>query len=297
MTIINQYSSDKERVKQYYNQESSVYLDFYKTTWQEYPEQAIRLNFIVKILKQKKIRDLYDVGCGTGGPMIKILKSGIKATGGDFAEQMVKQGKKELAKAGYDPGLISQIDLEKRNTLPKKKYSSVLALGVFPHILDQKKGLKNINFLLKKNGSAFISFRNDLFALSTLNEYSLDLFLNRLFNIKVFPKKIQQEVLNFYAQRLKTTVSIKKEHGRVLYTSIMARFHNPLALADELFRPCGFAITAIHFYHYHALPPFFQSRYKKTYDRESLRMEKTNDWKGYFLASAFVAEAKKIKSV
>lgn len=297
MNIINQYSSDKERVRQYYNQESSVYLDFYKKTWAEYPEQAIRLNFIVKILKQKKISNIYDVGCGTGGPMIKMLNNNIKAEGGDFADQMVEQGKKEIAQAGYNPKLISRIDLEDKKTLPKKKFNSVLALGVFPHLLNQRRGLKNINYLLKKGGSAFISFRNDLFALSTLNEYSLDLFLNRLFNLKVFPKKIQREVLKFYSQRLKTTVSIKKEHGRVLYTSIMARFHNPLTLADELFRPCGFAITAIHFYHYHALPPFFQSKYKKIYDRASLRMEKTNDWKGYFLASAFVVEAKKIKSI
>lgn len=294
MTIANQYSSDKERVRQYYNQESSVYLDFYKKTWAEYPEQAIRLNFIVKILKQKKISNIYDVGCGTGGPLIKMLDNKIKAEGGDFADQMVKGGRKELIKAGYDPKLISQIDLEDKTTLPKKKYDSVLALGVFPHILNQTKGLTNINFLLQKGGSAFISFRNDLFALSTLNEYSLDLFLNRLFNLKVFPKKIQQEVLKFYAGRLKTTVSIKKENGKVLYTSIMARFHNPLTLEEELFKPCGFAITKIHFYHYHALPPFFQSRFKKIYDRESLKLEKTNDWKGYFLASAFVVEAKKI---
>lgn len=296
MTITNQYSSDKERVRQYYNQESSVYRDFYKTTWREYPEQAIRLNFIVKILKRKKIGNLYDVGCGSGGPLIKMLNNGLTARGGDFAEQMVAQGKKELAKAGYSPGLIGQIDLEDKKTLPKKKYDSVLALGVFPHILNQRRGLKNINYLLKKNGSAFISFRNDLFALSTLNEYSADLFLNRLFNIGVFPKPIQRQVLKFYKDRLKTTVAIKKEHGQVLYTSIMARFHNPLTLEEELFKPCGFKITAIHFYHYHALPPFFQSKYKKIYDRASLKLEKTNDWKGYFLASAFVVEAKKIKS-
>jgi 2-polyprenyl-3-methyl-5-hydroxy-6-metoxy-1,4-benzoquinol methylase len=270
-------------------------MDFYKKTWDEYPEQAIRLNFIVKILKQKKINNIFDVGCGTGGPMIKMLNNKIKAEGGDFAEKMVSEGKKELLKAGYNPKLISPIDLEDKKTLPKKKYNSVLALGVFPHILNQKTGLKNINFLLKKNGSAFISFRNDLFALSTLNEYSLDLFLNRMFNIKVFPKKIQQEVLKFYADRLKTTVSIKKENGAVKYTSIMARFHNPLTLEEELFKPCGFAITKIHFYHYHALPTFFQKKYKKIYDRESLKLEKTNDWKGNFLASAFVVEAKKIK--
>jgi len=296
MAIINQYSSDKERVKQYYNQESSVYMDFYKKTWDEYPEQAIRLNFIIKILKQKKINNIYDVGCGTGGPMIKMLNNKIKAEGGDFAEKMVEEGKEELKKAGYNSNLLNKIDLEDRKTLPKKKYNSALALGVFPHILDQKKGLKNINFLLKKNGSAFISFRNDLFALSTLNEYSLDLFLNRLFNIKVFPKKIQQEVLKFYKDRLKTTVSIKKENGNVLYTSIMARFHNPLTLEEELFKPCGFKITKIHFYHYHALPSFFQKKYKKIYDNESLKLEHTNDWKGYFLASAFVVEAKKIKN-
>src|SRR3989338_1568051 len=151
MTITNQYSSDKKRVKQYYNQESSVYMDFYKKTWNEYPEQSIRLNFIVKILKQKKITNIYDVGCGTGGPMIKILNNKIRAEGGDFSEKMIAEGRKELAKAGYNPKLIGQIDLEDKKTLPEKKYNSILALGVFPHILDQKKGLANRFFFRRKD--------------------------------------------------------------------------------------------------------------------------------------------------
>lgn len=38
-------------------------------------------------------------------------------------------------------------DVENIKSLPKKKYDAVIALGVFPHILNEKKALVNI----KKN--------------------------------------------------------------------------------------------------------------------------------------------------
>ena len=60
----------------------------------------------------------------------------------------------------------------------------------------------------------------------------------------------------------------------------------------EIFNPVGFHVDRIHFYHYHALPPIFEKKNPELFRELSLKMEKPDDWRGYFMASAFVVEAK-----
>jgi len=45
------------------------------------------------------------------------------------------------------------------------------------------------------------------------------------------------------------------------------------------------------FYHYHALPPIFSEKHPQFFKENSLQLEKPNDRRGYFMASAFVVEA------
>jgi len=53
-------------------------------------------------------------------------------------------------------------------------------------------------------------------------------------------------------------------------------------------------LSDIHFYHYHALPPIFQSKHPQLFRELSLKLENPSDWKGYLMASAYVVEAKMI---
>ena len=105
--------------------------------------------------------------------------------------------------------------------------------------------------------------------------------------------KDKDEVIGFYSERLKVDKPVKKEDGKIEYTDILAKFRNPLSIGDELFKPCDFSVTDIHFYHYHALPPVFENKHPKLFRELSLELEKPNDWRGYLMASAFVIEAKK----
>jgi hypothetical protein len=130
---------------------------------------------------------------------------------------------------------------------------------------------------LNKKGLVLIEFRNDLFAAYTLNKYSLDFFLNRVIDLSSLPDYIAEELINFYSERLKVDKPDRKEKGKISYTDILAKFHNPLNIEDELFRPTEFSIVKIHFYHYQL----------------SLKMEKPNDWRGYLMASAYVVEARR----
>ena len=225
--------------------------------------------------------------------MIRLLKEGFNVKGFDFSEEMVKEGRKELEKAGYDPNQIFQADLEEDRTLPQEKFDAIIALGVFPHILNETKTLSNLRGMLSKHGLVFIEFRNDLFASYTLNKYSLDFFLNRVIDLSSLPDDTAEEVINFYSERLKVDKPDRKEKSKISYTDILAKFRNPLNIEEELFIPIGFSIVKIHFYHYHALPPIFENKYPGLFRELSLKMEKPNDWRGYLTASAYVVEARK----
>ena len=283
----------KEKARKYYEQEASHYIEMYGDKYNEYPANLIRINFILKRLHQNNIRSVFDVGCGTCSPMIKILKNKIKCKGIDFSQEMIKEGRINLLKAGFDSNLISFGDLESNCFLTKEKFDAIIALGVFPHIINEKKALRNIRKTLKKKGKIFIEFRNDLFSTFSLNNYSLDFFLNRIIDTEILPKWLLKEVLNFYSNRLKSDIGISKKDNKILFTDILAKFKNPLTIEKEIFNPCGFTVDKIHFYHYHALPPIFEQKHPELFRKLSRRLEKTEDWKGYFLASAFVIEATK----
>lgn len=261
----------------------------YKDNYHGYPASLIRLDIIDDRLKNINAKKILDVGCGTCGPMIRFLKRGYHVRGIDFSSSMIDEGKIELAKAGFDPDLIGHGDVENIKTIPNERFDVAIASGVFPHIEDESKALTNIKKRLKKNGRVFIEFRNDLFASYTLNRYSYDFYLNRLINLKKIPPKIQKEILRFYSKL--DIKQPKSKNSKIGFTDILAKFHNPLTLGKELFEPTGFTINMIHFYHYHALPPIFDRKYPEIFKKLSLRMEDPSDWRGYFMASAFVVEA------
>jgi len=283
---------EKNKIRMYYDQEAKDYVHMYEEGYEKYPANLIRLNFVVERLKQSKVKTILDVGCGTCGPMIRLLEEGFDVTGFDFSEEMVSRGKKELEKSGYSTDIVFQADIEDDRTLPDEKYDAIIVLGVFQHIPNLGKAMKHLHKRLKKNGLAFIVFRNDLLAAYTLNKYSLDFFLNRVIDLKSLPNNVAEDVTNFYSERLKVDKPDIKQNGKIAYTDILANFHNPLCIEEELFKPHGFSIINIHFYHYHALPPIFENKYPKLFKELSLKMEKPNDWKGYLLASAYVVEAK-----
>lgn len=283
----------KLKAKDYYDQEAGDYIKQYQEGYDQYPANLIRIKFIIERLKKNSIKTILDAGCGTCGPMIKLLKEGFDVKGFDFSKDMVEEGKKELEKAGYNPELIHVADLEGGSGLSNGKCDAMLALGVFPHIIDEKKALLNMGNMLNPDGLVFIEFRNDLFSAYTLNKYSLDFFLNRAIDLNSFPREIRDEVIDFYSERLKIDKPIEEKSGKLRYEDILAKFRNPLSIGKELFEPCNLPITDIHFYHYHALPPIFENKYPKLFREISLKMERPDDWRGYLMASAYVIEAKK----
>lgn len=286
----------KKLAREYYDQETKDYLQMYEKEYSSYPADLIRFqSIILKRLKYLKVKTILDAGCGSCWPMRELLNSGFNVIGFDFSKKMIDEGKKVLANSNFDPDLISVGDIEKDSSLPKKKFDSAIALGVFTHLLDQKKALMNINKRLKSKGKVLLQFRNDLFDSFTLNNYSYDFFLQSLIDVRKFPIAIRKDISDFYLKKLSIQNNSEKSTRKVSYNDVLASFSNPLTIGDELFKPCGFKLDKIHFYHYHALPPMFESKYPEIFKKMSMSIESPNSWKGYFMASAFVVEATKIK--
>lgn len=288
----------KSQVIKFYDQEASKYTQQYQPDYsEEYPANAIRLKMVMDLLKKQGVKKVLDIGCGSGKPMIELMKNGYDVVGFDFSKEMVKAGKHELKKAGFFTKRIFHDDLE----CPKRyigKHDAVLALGVFPHNIDDKKALKNIREWMNDmnpDSRAYIEFRNELFAAYTMNGYSFDFFLNRLIEIDELDLNDDfiNEVAKFYYDRLHIE-KLQRKGKKIKYTDILARFHNPLTIDEELLRPNGLALEKLHFYHFHAFPPFFEKMNKKLFWEKSMKLENPNSWKGYLMASAFVAEVKKV---
>lgn len=285
----------KEKAREYYNQEASEYIKQYQNNYEAYPANLIRINFITDRLKANNVKTVLDAGCGTCGPMIRLLKEGFNVKGFDFSQDMVDKGKEELAKECIDIGMIRQADLEKDLSLYGEKFDAAIALGVFPHIVDEKLALSNMRSILNPGGRVFIEFRNDLFATYTFNNYSCNFFLNKMIGLDSLglQEHIHKDIVDFFSTAAFAAQENKQQDGKISYSNILAKFHNPLTIGDDLFKPCGFSVIKTHFYHYHALPPFFQNKYPKLFRELSLNMEKTDDWRGHFMASAFVIEAQR----
>ena len=282
----------KELARKFYDQEAKKYIDLYtREGEQKYPANFIRLEFIVKRLKEVNAKSVLDCGCGSAGPIVRLIREGFESKGFDFSPQMVVEGRKELVKHNLDPKLIFEGDLEKKEALPHEKFDALLALGVFPHIVHEKTALTNMKTILNKGGRVFIEFRNELFAAFTLNKYSVDFFLNKIIPMHLLPEEVKSDVIDYYTKRFEVEKPHLRADGKISYSEILAKFHNPLAIAEELFKPLGFTDVKLHFYHFHALPPIFEKKYPALFREASMKIENTSDWRGHLLCSAYVVEA------
>jgi len=284
--------SIKTKAVEYYEQESSVYADMYKPWYNKYPFNRIRLDFVMDILKAKGSKKILDVGCGSCRPMIEMLEKGFEVVGFDISDKMLEEGKKDLGMAGFDESLAFKADIEDVKSLPDEKFDAIIALGVFPHIINEDLALTNIKSLLNDGGIILIEFRNELFSAYTMNQYSADFYINKLIETENIPKDVLDDVVGFYSSRLQID-NPKTTDGKIHYSTVSAKFHNPLSIEKDVLVPNGFDLNNLHFYHYHALPPVFQKKYPKLFKELSLKMENTADPRGYLMASAYVVEATK----
>lgn len=80
--------------------------------------------------------------------------------------------------------------------------------------------------------------------------------------------------------------------GEPGYDEVVSRTHNPFVLRRQI-EAAGFEDVRVLFYHYHALPPMFEATMPAFFREMSLAIEDPEDWRGHFMASAFIVAARR----
>tara|TARA_B110000977_G_scaffold47332_1_gene64300 strand:- start:10057 stop:10899 length:843 start_codon:yes stop_codon:yes gene_type:complete len=253
-----------------------------------YEPNVKRLEIIKKLLKIYKPKKIIDAGCGTGMPLIKIKKMGFNITGYDKSDNMIKEAKKNLKIFRFPENIICAGDFENPKHIKNNSVDCILGMGTFYYSKKFNYTLRNQVKKLKKNGRLIFSLRNSLFDSSTFNDYSVN-FFSKLYNIDKFNSSIKKNFLNIFKSFNKNK-NFKKNIDDYKVYSLS---HNPLTIEKQVLNKLGLKLNGIYFYHYHVLPPIFENFDNFEFKKKSYRIEKPEDWKGYFLASAFVVDCQK----
>jgi len=138
------------------------------------------------------------------------------------------------------------------------------ALGVLPHLRDERPVISNMSAFIGSSGTLFLQFRNSMLSLYSFNRLIMDK-----------PPQGEWDV------------------NGPAYDTILAKFHNPFELED-LVREQGYTDIRYHWYNYHVTPPMLAGAAGQAFRVAGMAMEPTSDWRGMFLCSSGVIEATKI---
>jgi hypothetical protein len=180
-------------------------------------------------------------------------------------------------------------------------FDAVLCIGVAPHLPEEAESalLRNLHQALRPGGTVILEARNELFSLFTLNRYSHELFLKRLVPVADLRAHAEEESagLEIAIKQLSSMFRTdlppirKGKQDEPGYDEVVSRLHNPLVLARQV-ASNGFTDVRTLFYHFHSLPPMLSQHAPRAFLDTSLQMENDpQDWRGYFMASAFLVVA------
>ncbi len=300
-------SDDSNQVRAYYDAVASIYSKHYEGVdlsdiSTEYPANWFRLQLLMGAINERDVRTIIDIGIGEGTPAVTFARAGYEVCGFDISENMVKEAKRTFERNGLSPDRVIPGDIEDPSTygdlMSMGPFDAAIAVGVMPHVRDELSVLQNINALLREGGWAYLEFRNKLFALFTFNRYTLEFILeDLLFDVD---EEIRRVVRADLEKRLRVDQPAvgQSVRGSALpsYDAIPSKFHNVFELIPML-REGGFSVERTLWYHYHPAMPYLEQGMERKFRDSALRLEKQpGDWRGMFLCSAFVVEARKVGS-
>jgi len=148
---------------------------------------------------------------------------------------------------------------------------------------------------VREGGLVALEARNQFFALFTLNRYSYEFFARELIRADDFlaeagDRRDEAETLLDDLRghfRMDVPPVRTGKDGEPGYDEVISRTHNPFVLRRK-FERAGFEDVRVLFYHYHGLPPVVGEKTPDLFIQRSVALEDPDDWRGYFMASAFI---------
>lgn len=294
----------KKKVAQCYSTWSTTYYNEYYGKCAPYP--PVQTELLRLLLKEINAKSVLDAGCGPASFLREILNDGMSLFGFDLTPEMVEEAKRIFS--GHE---LPEENIWKGNVLDKesfvvpgdrlRKFDAVVCSGVLPHINedDEDKVIYNMKSAVNPGGLVLLEARNQFFALFSLNRYSYDFFRNELVQADnlleksgEYSNKVNESLEAMKKQFCMDLPPIRKgKKSEPGYDEVLSRTHNPLVLKEK-FEKYGFAEVNLKFYHFHPLPPIFSQHIPDFFIKQGVAMENPDDWRGFFMASAFFVVGK-----
>jgi len=287
------------QVQSCYSTWARTYFDEYYAGAGAYP--PVHVGIVRSLLQHCGAKSLIDAGCGPASMLRQLTDLGLDLYGFDLTAEMVEEARRTMAALGVpvERFWMGSVARAADYRTPAGGYDAAICCGVLPHVpaeLDRAV-IENLHAALAPGGTVAIEARNQLFALFTLNRYSRDLFLDELIDLASLPAAERDALAPALAaldQQFRVDLPPVRQGkaGEPGYDEVLSRTHNPLVLRGQL-EAAGFRDVRLHFYHYHALPPMLESFVPGWFRQRSLALEDPSDWRGHFMASAFIVSGVK----
>ena len=288
-------------VASHYDGSASTYADQYDEgnlwTCEEYPANFFRLKLVRKLLKEAGANSVYEIGVGDATPLVAIGSDGIRVAGNDVSPEMVKYAKENMKRQGFDPEGIEFLDVQDAQAIATERerageFDAVMALGVIPHVTDDRAFVASMDAFLRPGGTMLLQFRNSMFSMFTFNRLTKEFVLDEL--LVDAPQSVRTVVAADLDQRL----AVDKPPLRTRptgdgYDEILSRFHNPFELA-EVVKNFGYHDLSFHWYNYQPAYPMIAGQIDRNeYRQAQMDLEGDTTWRGMFLCSAGLIQATK----
>jgi SAM-dependent methyltransferase len=281
------------------------YADYYEGEG-AYP--PVHVGIARDLLLRAGSKSVLDAGCGPASMLRDLNLEGLERFGFDLTAEMVAEAQIVLSRQGvpgshiWQGSVLDPAAFHPPMTRSQDRFDAALCFGVLPHIpahADQSV-LQNLHDAVCPGGFVAVEARNALFALFTLNRYSRAFFRERLMDeaglrgrsgdeVKALDAALEEFDERFRLDLPKARTGYVNEPG---YDEVLSRTHVPMELQASA-EQVGFKDVRLLFYHYHAVPPMLGEKVPKLFRRESVRMENPSDWRGHFMASAFILVGKR----
>lgn len=295
----------EDGVKACYSTWGTTYYDDYYGPKAAYP--PVHRDLLVRLLLDSGASNVLDAGCGPASFLRDLAHTRLDRYGFDLTPEMVSEARQVLSDQGVPQdhiweGSVLASEAFRSPTGQPSRFEAAVCVGVLPHVPAEHdvRVMQNLREAVKPGGLVVLEARNQLFALFTFNRYSHQFFAEELIRVAKMQGRAgdQATVLESALDDLQRQFRMdhppvrKGTVGEPGYDEVLSRTHNPLVVKEQL-TAVGFTDVRVLFYHYHCLPPMLAAAVPELFRRESLAMENPEDWRGYFMASAFLVAGRR----
>ncbi|MGE0392428.1 MAG: class I SAM-dependent methyltransferase [Vicinamibacterales bacterium] len=299
-------ASDRRAVE---NRIAACYSTWSRSYFRDYygpaaPYPPVHRRIIRRLVREAGARRVLDAGCGPASVLRYLARDGADVYGFDLTEQMVDEARRVLARQDvpashiWKGSVLSRASFAVPGRARQPRFDAAVCIGVLPHVPagSDRRVLSNLRDAVRPGGLVAVEARNQLFAMYSLNRYSYDFFVNELLDPGLVARlgaPAERALRELKARFRMDLPPVRRGTARSPgYDEVLSRTHNPFEL-QALCRRLGLDDVRVHFYHYHCLPPMFEPFMPAAFRRESVAREHPDDWRGHFMASAFIVTGRR----